>query len=492
MSLDQNEHKPVNNSEKNGVQPGALSPVTVRVVVTTAAIDIAVAGPKWRPDAGACPNSRHARPIGHHPSHSSRQPRQSPGRGRLHYYLIHLVLGGGPSTSISAEAVAGAAGGGLAYTVRSRTTHPVRSSEAPVVIKTAFNMFLFITHKTRGPVGCIQSDGFGLLRFHASTGLDACQLRLLRFNCKCFTRNAINHRLSSTQRQRLSTANSVPEIVQYRVSRCALALRYGLRHVLLGCEHRRRQFEAAREICRHRRRICAARAVRLDAANKRRGQQQFISSIIEKIHGLFHLPKMAALHQYSAAKSLLQFTRCRPQIVQRPQFPACKHGRFVQVGHDERGQWQQFAHQDLDGIRLEQPGAAGGDHHRVHHKRYAPFLEKCGNHADDFRRMQHSRLHLRGPERVKDGLDLLSHHLRAAAFNRAHARRVLGGHTGDGRRSMHAEGGKGFQVRLQAGASAAVRAGDGQRDGNLPLMRHQASIGGAGAFVSPHETNFEP
>ncbi len=353
-------------------------------------------------------------------------------------------------------------------------------------------MFLFITHKTRGPVGCIQSDGFGLLRFHASTGLDACQLRLLRFNCKCFTRNAINHRLSSTQRQRLSTANSVPEIVQYRVSRCALASRYGLRHVLLGCGHRRRQFKTAREMCCHRRRISAAGAVRLDAPDERRGQQQFISSVIEKICGLLHLLQMAALHQDRAAESLLQFARRHPQIVQRPQFSPGQHGGFVQVGHDERGQRQQFAHQDLDGIRLEQPGAAGGDHHRVHHKRYAPFLEKCGNHADDFRRMQHSRLHRGGPKCVENGLDLPPHHFRTTAFNGAHARGVLGGDTGDGRRSMHAEGGEGFQVRLQAGATTAVRSGDGQRDGNLALMRHRPSIGGAGAFVSPHETNFEP
>ncbi len=99
--------------------------------------------------------------------------------------------------------------------------------------------FIHNTHETRRTIGCIQSDLLVRLRFNASTGLDALNLRLLRIICNSFVHKPVKRRPLPGLNPLAAT--SVPEIVQYYISGHNLALRNCLRDVFLGLRHGIRQ-----------------------------------------------------------------------------------------------------------------------------------------------------------------------------------------------------------------------------------------------------------
>ena len=87
--------------------------------------------------------------------------------------------------------------------------------------------------------------------------------------------------------------------------------------------------------------------------------------------------------------------------------------------------------------------------------------EKICDHADDFAGEQHSRFHRVGPQFGEDSFDLLSDHVGANRLNPRDAFWILRRDAGDGAGAVNTQGGERFQVRLNARAAAAVRAGDG-------------------------------
>ncbi len=102
--------------------------------------------------------------------------------------------------------------------------------------------------------------------------------------------------------------------------------------------------------------------------------------------------------------------------------------------------------------------------------------EKIGDDADIFRREQHSGFHRRGRQFFKHGFDLLPQHPGRNRLDAENAPGILGGEAGDGAGAVDAERSEGLQVRLDARAAAAVRAGDGERNRPVFSLNHNSNL----------------
>jgi hypothetical protein len=151
--------------------------------------------------------------------------------------------------------------------------------------------------------------------------------------------------------------------------------------------------------------------------------------------------------------------------------------RPVRISASSRlGQRQKFFLEHLDGRRRQQVGPAGGDHDGINDQRRAggQSAEEFGDHFDIFRGEQHAGLHGRRWQLFKHGLDLLAQHFGRARLHGENAVGILRGEAGDGTGAVDTVGGKSFKIRLNAGAAAAVRAGDRERHRDGFLCGHGA------------------
>ena len=115
--------------------------------------------------------------------------------------------------------------------------------------------------------------------------------------------------------------------------------------------------------------------------------------------------------------------------------------------------------------------AARRDHHRVEdHQRQIQLLDRRGNRFDDGRRREHADLGRVDADVAGDRFDLRGDEIGRQRRERRDAERVLSGDGGDGARAVDAERGEGLEIGLNAGASARIAAGDGQR---RPEGRHR-------------------
>jgi len=130
--------------------------------------------------------------------------------------------------------------------------------------------------------------------------------------------------------------------------------------------NRVRQFMAERERGADRGRIGAARAMRADAFDKRRGQQQFRFAVVKNIHGLRGIFQVPAFQQNRAAEARENFPRRRAHRLDAANFLAGENFRFRQIRRDERGQREQFCAQHFFRRRLQQSRAARRNHHRIY------------------------------------------------------------------------------------------------------------------------------
>ena len=109
------------------------------------------------------------------------------------------------------------------------------------------------------------------------------------------------------------------------------------------------------------------------------------------------------------------------------------------------------------------------DHDRIeHHVRGAMAIEPGGDRLDDRRVGQHADLHRADIEIGKHRVHLCGDEIRRHIVNAEHALGVLRGERGDDAGAIDAERREGFQIGLDAGAAARIRAGDGERDRNAP------------------------
>ncbi|MCW0424680.1 hypothetical protein NB713_002623 [Xanthomonas sacchari] len=137
--------------------------------------------------------------------------------------------------------------------------------------------------------------------------------------------------------------------------------------------------------------------------------------------------------------------------------------RFRHVRRHQRRQRQQALAQRVQGIVLQQLGAAGGHHHRVqHHPRWAIFFQRIGDQVDHLGVGEHAELDRADVEVGEAGIDLCAQERQRRHVYRGDAAGVLCGQRGGRRQPVHAVRGEGLEIRLDAGAAAGIGAGDAQ------------------------------
>jgi hypothetical protein len=119
--------------------------------------------------------------------------------------------------------------------------------------------------------------------------------------------------------------------------------------------------------------------------------------------------------------------------------------------------------------------------------RGAIAIERGGNYVDRRRVGQHADLHRADIEIGEHGIDLRRNEIGGHVMDGEHALGILRRERGDDAGAIDPERGKGFQIRLDAGAAARIRAGDGQGDGNAHFLDspiHLTFAGRGGVTVS--------
>ena len=180
----------------------------------------------------------------------------------------------------------------------------------------------------------------------------------------------------------------------------------------------------------------------------------------------FGAAAMPALDQHRARAEREQFLALLPHLGfvfgdRRLQ----QGGGFRQIrGDDQRLRHQHIA-QDLDRFGREQPVAGRRDHHRIEHDLALVVTFEPRRHRFDHRRLrQHADLDRADIEIGKHRIDLRGDEVRRHVVDRGDALGILRGQRRDHRGAIDAERGEGFQIGLDAGAAAGIRARDGDRD----------------------------
>ena len=118
--------------------------------------------------------------------------------------------------------------------------------------------------------------------------------------------------------------------------------------------------------------------------------------------------------------------------------------------------------------------AAGGNDYRIDHKRHS-----TADFADKDRLIPRATTETISPEQSKpvftaaigklfgENIDLCAHHFGADRFDSRNVAGRFGDDACNGRQAINPERAECFKVGLDAGSGAAVRSGDGERDGNL-------------------------
>ena len=111
------------------------------------------------------------------------------------------------------------------------------------------------------------------------------------------------------------------------------------------------------------------------------------------------------------------------------------------------------------------------------------MVNRPGHHLDDLRGMQHADLDRINTNIFDHGLQLRLQKGGRHRVNALHAHRVLRCQRGDGGHAVAAQCGKGFQIRLNAGGTATVGAGDAQDPGIAGGRRGSVGVAGVGDLI---------
>ena len=132
----------------------------------------------------------------------------------------------------------------------------------------------------------------------------------------------------------------------------------------------------------------------------------------------------------------------------------------------------------------------GSHHHRIqHHLGDAIRANGICHHLHHLRGVQHADLDGIDPNVLHHGVNLRLEHQRRNAVNARHPAGVLRSDGRNGRHAVAAQCTEGFQIGLNACATAAVRACDGQH----PRITRQGSGGTAcGQLLRSHAKNYDP
>jgi len=104
------------------------------------------------------------------------------------------------------------------------------------------------------------------------------------------------------------------------------------------------------------------------------------------------------------------------------------------------------------------------------------FFQRIGHAVDHLGVGQHAQLDRVDIEIIEAGGDLGVQECDRRHMHGGDAAGVLRGQRGDRRKAMHAVGGKGFQVGLDAGTTAGIGSGDGE-GGSGCIRAHGPIVG---------------
>jgi len=146
------------------------------------------------------------------------------------------------------------------------------------------------------------------------------------------------------------------------------------------------------------------------------------------------------------------------------QQPCC----LVQVGRDQGREREKIALVNLDCLGLEQDVTTGCNHDWIDDYS-APFCFAQTPHhlRNDFCVAKQTGLDRSDRKTFQQKLDLLAHDFRIGRLDPRDFPWCFRDDTGDCGKSVNAERGKRFQVRLRARACATIRAGNSEGDGDV-------------------------
>ena len=230
--------------------------------------------------------------------------------------------------------------------------------------------------------------------------------------------------------------------------------------------HRILQTQAQTQVRSDGRRQGTARAVDVAAGNARRRQQQGIATARQQDIGHGLAGQVPAFEQHGRRSQFQQGLGLARELIGLGNGMPHQPGRLIQIRRDQTRPWEQLAHQHRHGLVRNEFVAAGGDHHRVkHHVGQAVVIHGPGHDLDHLGRVQHANLDGVHADVLDHRLDLRLQERGRHGMNALHADGVLRGQGGDRAHAVAAQRCKGLQIRLDAGATAAVRASDGEQSG---------------------------
>src|SRR5258707_8348746 len=139
--------------------------------------------------------------------------------------------------------------------------------------------------------------------------------------------------------------------------------------------------------------------------------------------------------------------------------------------HAERAR-DEHALEDIDCIGGKKLVAGGCDHDRIDDNlALPPALKPCRNRFDDRALGYHSDLDRADGEIGENRIHLRGDEVRRHVVDGSYVFGVLRGERSDNRGAVDAERRERFQIGLDAGAAARIRAGDGQRNRRHPAPR---------------------
>ena len=262
--------------------------------------------------------------------------------------------------------------------------------------------------------------------------------------------------------------------------------RQGLVHIRLGQPHRLRQLVPGPER-RNRRRQAAPRAVTVARVHTGGPQHLHPAVTAQQVHGL-RARQVPALEQHMRHPQPMQGRQTgmhRRQIgrsVDAQQQPG-----LAQVRRQQRHLRQQPRPDQRHIILIHQPPVRAGDHHRIEdHERRTRLRQPLGNHPGNAGIGHHADLHRRHRHVLEDRIQLRAHQRRIHRRHLPHRLRVLGDHRRDDGHPVGSQRTEHLQVRLDAGTTRRVGAGNRQQVGNRrspkggAASRHAGLIRGAG------------
>lgn len=140
---------------------------------------------------------------------------------------------------------------------------------------------------------------------------------------------------------------------------------------------------------------------------------------------------------------------------------------FGPVGREQIGQRQDAFLQRVHGVLLQQAVAALTHAYRVHHQGKTSVRQAVGHRSDDGGGKQHAGFRGVDGKARQHGLQLQGHKGRVRGVDARHPQAVLGGKGGNDAHAVCPEHGDGFQIGLNARASAGIGPGDGQDVGRI-------------------------